>query len=77
MTHKRDVILTLSVVATIAAVVKFLMDGVTIQLMGHSIDFGHMDSMSYATLLAPILGAHSWQSTRASKQQKVDNPDGN
>ncbi len=77
-----DVMVTLSVVAVFAAVLKFLLEGVTIVVYGHSIDFGHADSLTYGALLAPVLGAHGWVDTMSknpppppSNYVKVDNPD--
>lgn len=81
-TGKPDIILTLSALACSAAIVKFLLEGVTLQVSGHVVDFGHVDSLTYGTLLAPILGAHSWTTTKTNnrtslKERKTDNPDDN
>jgi|SRR5579859_4495289 len=75
---KTDVILTLVVLAVMSAVIKFLLDGVTIDIFGHIINFGHTDSVSYGTMLSPILGAHGYMSGRGSNistLSRVDNPD--
>ena len=55
-----DPMMTLSVIAALACVVKFLADGVTFTLYGHTMNLGHADSMAYGALLTPILGAHGY-----------------
>ena len=50
----------MAVMTSIACVIKFLIDGVTISYAGHTMDFGHMDAMSYATLLGPLWGSHAY-----------------
>lgn len=66
---KKDAMLLLTALVTIAAVIKFLLDGVTIHnSLGLSLDFGHMDSMSYACLLSPIVGAHSYLSVKKGSE---------
>lgn len=70
-----DIVRTITLLAGLAAVIKFLLDGVTLVVYGHTIDFGHMDSLSYATLLAPILGAHGYLESKSNKQEKK--PDAN
>lgn len=57
----------LSAIVVIAAAVKFLLDGVTFSVNGHPMDLGHLDSMTYATFLTPVLGAHGWVLGRGSK----------
>jgi hypothetical protein len=61
-----------------AAAAKFLLDGVTLQLFGHSIQFGHTDAMSFGNLLTPTLGAHAFTEAKGTAHNvisKVDNPD--
>lgn len=81
-----DVMLTLSVLVVVASVIKFLIDGLHLVAFGHTLDIGHTDPMSYGSLLAPVLGAHSFQSTRdntinplqkSGGTANVDNPDAN
>lgn len=72
----QDPILTLSYIAVFAATAKFLLDGVTLTLHGQTIDFGHMDSLSYGTLLAPILGAHGYMSVKEPNNKEKDNEAG-
>lgn len=75
-TTPRDTILTLSVFVVVVASIKFLLDGVTITNSGHTIDFGHVDALSYSSLLAPILGVHGYMKVRKNPNNG-DNPDAN
>lgn len=59
-TGEPDVMTTLLVITTTVASLKFLMDGVTLHISSHVISFGHMDALSYGSLLAPLLGAHGY-----------------
>lgn len=78
-----DPMLTITVIAVGIAALKFLLDGASITLFGHILDFGHVDPLTYGSLLTPILGAHSWQNTRPNTMNgltvkgtgNVDNPD--
>lgn len=78
MKPPKDVILALSVVVVLVASLKFLMDGVTITTMGHTINLGHIDALSYSSFLAPILGVHGYMKVKGQKTTPaVDNPDAN
>jgi hypothetical protein len=59
-TGKPSEMVTLSVLATLAAVFRFLFDGITIEIYAHKITFNHVDAMVYLAFLSPILGAHSF-----------------
>ena len=59
-------------ITTMAAVIKFILDGVTLTLYGHTVNFGHMDAMTYTALLAPVLGAHAWMQTKGTKDDKIN-----
>lgn len=79
-TGQTDVLLSLVVFVVIICGLKFLMDGATIQIFGHMISFGHVDSMSYGTMLAPMLGAHGYVTTKpnpvnTSYNGQVDSPE--
>lgn len=50
----------LLVILSVAAALKFILDGVSLVINGHTITFGHSDSMSYASLLGPAYGAHGY-----------------
>lgn len=63
-TGQVDVILSLVVFVVVICGLKFLLDGVSIQIFGHMVSFGHVDSMSYGTMLAPTLGAHGYIATK-------------
>jgi len=73
-TGRPDAFVTMSLVVVLACVVKFLVDGVTFTWGGNTYNLGHIDSMTYAALLTPVLGAHSWQSikSRTSTEEKVE-----
>lgn len=62
---------TMTVLATTAAVIKFLLDGVSIDVAGHVLSFGHVDSMAYGSLLTPVLAAHGFVDTRPSRSESV------
>ncbi len=78
-TRQTDVLLSLVVFVVIICGIKFLFDGATIQIFGHLINFGHVDSMSYGTMLAPMLGAHGYVATKPNPVNtyngQVDSPD--
>lgn len=48
----------------IVCVIKFLFEGVTFDVLGHAVNLGHADAMTYGALLTPILGAHAFINTR-------------
>jgi hypothetical protein len=73
---KTDVILSLVVFAVMICGFKFLLDGMVINIMGHVISFGHTDSLSYGSILSPILGAHGFiEGKNVTAQNRVDDPD--
>lgn len=79
-TGQVDVILSLVVFVVVICGLKFLFDGVSIHVFGHLVSFGHVDSMSYGTMLAPTLGAHGYITTKGAApsptyNNQVDNPD--
>lgn len=81
-TNKPDVILTLTAIAVLAAVAKFLMEGVEFSLFGHVFNAGHTESTAYATFLSPLLGAHSYMDSKlpfipSGQETRItpDNPD--
>ena len=59
-TGKPDELVTIAVVTTLAAVTRFLLDGVTVNLDGYIFTFGHIDASVYLAILAPALGAHGY-----------------
>ncbi len=59
-TGKPDVILSLIAFLTIVCGFRFLMDGMNIDFFGHTLVFGHVEPMSYASILAPLLGTHGF-----------------
>jgi len=57
-TSKPDALLTMACLIVFVCALKFLMEGVSFNLFGHSISLGHVDAMTYAAMLTPVLGAH-------------------
>lgn len=49
-----------AVAATIACIIKFIMEGVSFKLFGSPINLGHTDSLTYTALLAPLWGSHGY-----------------
>jgi hypothetical protein len=60
---------TLSVLVTFAVVFRFLVDGMTFHIFSHVITFVKLDSMTYVSLLGPVLGAHSFIKTRDTEEK--------
>lgn len=69
---RKDVMLTLVTLTVYACVGKFLMEGVSIHIGEHVLDLGHADSGTYAALLAPILGAHGYITSKKPKEGQQD-----
>lgn len=59
-TGKRDIFYTLTALAMLGATLKFLAEGVEVTIMGHVLNLGHADPLSYGAFLAPVLGAHGY-----------------
>jgi hypothetical protein len=57
---KPDEMVTIVMIATIATVARFLVDGISLKIEDFSISFGHLDASLYVAILGPILGAHSF-----------------
>lgn len=70
-----DLFITLSLFAVLAAIARFLGEGMTIVLHGHTIVSNmHTDASAYAAFLAPVLGAHGYMETRnPTKENKDEN----
>jgi hypothetical protein len=54
----KDAVLTMAVAGFVFCVAKMLVVGVTIQLVGRTIDFGTIDGGTIAAILTPTLGAY-------------------
>lgn len=50
----------LAVAASIACILKFLVEGVNFSINGSPVSLGHVDSMTYAALLSPLWGSHAY-----------------
>lgn len=58
---KPDLFITLSFFAVIAAITRFLGEGLSVAMQGHAVIYTmHTDPSAYALFLAPILGAHGY-----------------
>jgi hypothetical protein len=58
-----------AVLATIACVLKFLVEGVTFTLFGSLVNLGHVDSMTYTALLAPLWASHGYIKGKSNDKQ--------
>lgn len=72
-TETKDLLVILTAVAVGAAILKFLLDGVIINAGVLTFNLGHIDSMTYAAFLSPILGAHSYMKS-SQPPVKVNTP---
>jgi hypothetical protein len=50
----------LSTAVVSVALVKFILDGITVTLKGSSFDLGHVDAAAYMAILTPVLAAHGF-----------------
>lgn len=70
-----DVMVTLALLVTLAATLRFILDGVSLTIAGHTLAFGHIDSMTYGALLTPVLGGHVIsESQQMPAKPKAENP---
>lgn len=72
--------LTLSFIVVSVCALRFLFDGLSLNILGHTLDIGHMDPLAYGSILTPVLGAHGYVQTRRNyhsmpKGSEIDNPD--
>lgn len=68
MNLKRGAMRSAMIFIVVACALKFLGDGVTLIISGYTLYLGHVDSMTYAAILTPVLGAHGWVVTRPTSQ---------
>lgn len=71
-TGKYDPVVISLVFLVVVCGIKFLLDGVTFHWLGHLVNLGHVDSLSYAALLAPIMAGHSYMNVKGDKFPKRD-----
>lgn len=55
-----DVFMTMSMIATLSASARFLLEGLSFTFAEHSLTFSHIDATTYGAFLLPILGAHGY-----------------
>lgn len=67
-TGKPDEMVTITILSVGAVLTRFLFDGITVSMYGHSFTFGHVDAMVYASILAPILGTHGFITNNKDKK---------
>lgn len=84
VTGKPDALMTMSCVVVAICAVKFLFEGLSFAVFGHTVSLGHADAMSYGAMLGPVLGAHGateWRRIANNNDDEqegtaqVDNPD--
>lgn len=68
----KNTMLTLVVLATVVCLIKFLLEGVVLNIYAHTFNFGHVDASVYLAILSPILGSHSFIETRKVKAPSVN-----
>ena len=71
-TGEPDEMVTIAMLVTIAVVFRFLVDGLTITVLGHIFNFTKIDASVYVSLLAPALGAHSYVGINRVKKDGKD-----
>lgn len=64
--------LTLGVMATLSALGKFLLNGVSIELAGQSVNFGTTDATLIGAILLPTLGAYVARKYTSSPDKKKE-----
>ena len=65
-----------AVAASVACIIKFLLEGVSITIAGQPLSLGHADPVTYGMLLGPLWGGHAYLQARVRKpKSKVGNPD--
>lgn len=67
-----DPFTSVSVITVFGCLLKFLADGVTLTLYGHTLTLGHVDSATYVALLTPVLGAHGYIRVKGKPIKEVD-----
>jgi len=68
-TGEPDEMVTIAMIVTTAVVFRFLVDGLTITVLGHVFTFTKIDASVYVSLLAPALGAHSYVGVSRTKKE--------
>lgn len=69
-TNRPSELVTLTVIVTLAAVIRFLFDGVAIKLFDHSLTISHVDASVYLAFLTPVLGLHGYVKRKSNDNQK-------
>ena len=67
-----DSALTFSVLAVLATLGKFLLNGVTIEVLNKTVNFGTIDAALVGAILAPTLGAYVARKFKDSPDTKKE-----
>jgi hypothetical protein len=59
-----------AVLATLACVIKMLVENVSFTVFGHPVNLGHTDAMVYTAMLAPLWGSHAFMNKGNSDATK-------
>lgn len=68
--NKPDTMLTFSALALAVCLIKFLLNGASVEVMGYSIEFGTVDAALVAALLTPTLAAYATRKWKDSPDVK-------
>lgn len=75
---QRNILEILTIITTVVVLLKFVIDGVSLKFGAYTLNFGHIDSLTYCSILTPILAAHGYVKIKAPMPKgtaQVDNPD--
>lgn len=64
----KEPLASLVALTILVCLIKFLMEGISFDYHNHPVSLGHADSLTYAALLGPILGAHSYTKVKGTKE---------
>lgn len=59
---------TMALIVVVTCALRFLLDGITLTLFGHSLSIGHTDPLAYGAILTPILAAHGYVRVRINRR---------
>lgn len=65
----------LSVMVVTVCSFRFLFDGVVITIGSNTFSLGHIDALSYGSIMTPILGVHGYIHTKLNAGKKQDEPE--
>lgn len=66
-----DTLENLTILVVVICCFRFLLDGVSTTLFGQKFELGHMESLAYGSIMAPILAANGYiKGKRADNEKK-------